>query len=156
MAHVSGHSSLIKTILHKSLAEGVFRDVTSRSSNYYYFLGKTLSWDDELNPPYPIDSYAYERAVRNEIITMKQIGPSDISFVVPRRNWTSGTVYDMYDDEYSNQIVGLDIVSGGTGFNALPTITITGGGGTGAVFTPVVLEGQIIDVDLVSRGTGYT
>jgi hypothetical protein len=156
MAHVSGHSSLIKTILHKSLAEGVYRDVTSRSSNYYYFLGKTLSWNDELNPPYPIDSYAYERDVRNEIITMKQIGPSDVSFVIPRRNWTSGFVYDMYDDEYSNEIIGLNVVSGGTGFNTLPTITVTGGGGTGAAFTPVLLEGQIIDVDLVSRGTGYT
>lgn len=149
-------SSLIKTILHKSLAEGVYRDVTTKSSNYYYFLGKTLKWEDELNPPYPIDSYAYERAVRNEIITMKQIGPSDVSFVVPRRNWVSGTVYDMYDDEYSNQIIGIDIVSGGVGFNTLPTITISGGGGTGAQYTPVVLDGEIIGVDLVSKGTGYT
>ena len=156
MSHVSSHSSLIKTILHKSLAEGVYRDVTTRSSNYYYFLGKTLSWAEELNPPYPIDSYAYERAVRNEIITMKQIGPSDVSFVVPRRNWVTGTVYDMYDDEYCNEIIGIDIVSGGSGFNTLPTITITGGGGTGAVYTPVVLDGQIIDVDLVSKGVGYT
>ena len=149
-------SSLIKTILHKSLAEGVYRDVTTKSSNYYYFLGKTLGWADELNPPYPIDSYAYERSVRNEIITMKQIGPSDISFVVPRRNWVSGTVYDMYDDEYSNQIIGINIVSGGVGYINLPTITITGGGGTGASYTPVVLDGQIIGVDLVSKGTGYT
>ena len=156
MAHVSGHSSLIKTILHKSLAEGVYRDVTTRSSNYYYFLGKTLAWDNELDPPYPVDSYAYERETRNQIITMKQIGPSDVSFVIPRRNWTSGTIYDMYDDEYSNQIIGINIISGGSGYNTLPTITITGGGGTGAEYTAVVLDGQIIDVDLVSKGTGYT
>jgi len=149
-------SSLIKTILHKSLAEGVYRDVVTRSSNYYYYLGKTLSWTNELDPPYPIDSYAYERNARSEIITMKQIGPSDVSFVIPRRNWTSGTVYDMYDDEYCNEILGIDIVSGGSGFNTLPTITISGGGGTGASYTPVVLDGQIIDVDFVSRGTGYT
>jgi hypothetical protein len=149
-------SSLIKSILHKSLAEGVYRDVTTRSSNYYYFLGKTLSWQDELNPPFPIDSYAYERAVRNEIITMKQIGPSDVSFVVPRKNWVDGVIYDMYDDEYCNEIIGIDIISGGSGYNTLPTIIITGGGGAGAIYTPVVLDGQIIDVDLVSRGTGYT
>lgn len=149
-------SSLIKTILHKSLAEGVYRDVVTRSSNYYYYLGKTLSWADEMSPPYPIDSYAYERAARSEIITMKQIGPSDVSFVIPRVNWTANTTYDMYDDEYCNEIIGIDIVSGGAGYNSLPTITITGGGGTGAVYTPVVLDGQIIDVDLVSRGTGYT
>jgi hypothetical protein len=149
-------SSLIKTILHKSLAEGVYRDVVTRSSNYYYYLGKTLSWTDELNPPYPIDSYAYERNARSEIITMKQIGPSDVAFVIPRRNWTSGTVYDMYDDEYCNEILGINIISGGSGFTSLPTITISGGGGTGASYTPVVLDGQIIDVDFVSRGTGYT
>lgn len=151
-----GTSSLIKTILHKSLAEGVFRDVVTRSSNYYYFLGKTMQWSDELNPPYPIDSYSYERATRADIITMKLISPTDVSFVIPRKNWTSNIVYDMYDDAYSNEIIGINIVSGGVGFNSLPTIAISGGGGSGAAFTAVVLEGQIIGVDLVSKGTGYT
>ena len=149
-------SSLIKTILHKSLAEGVYRDVVTKSSNYYYFLGKTLEWDDEFNPPYPVDSYAYERLVRSDIITLKQISPTDVSFVIPRRNWISGVIYDMYDDEYCDQIIGLDIISGGTSYTSLPTITVTGGGGTGASFTPVVEDGQLIDVDLVSRGGGYT
>lgn len=149
-------SSLIKTILHKSLAEGVFKDVVTRSSNYYYFLGKTLEWGDELNPPYPIDSYAYEREVRNDIITLKQISSTDVSFVVDKKDWLVDTVYDIYDDEYCNEIIGIDIISGGIGYTDLPTITISGGGGSGAVYTPVVLEGQIIDVDLVSRGVGYT
>jgi hypothetical protein len=149
-------SSLIKTILHKSLAEGVYRDVVTRSSNYYYFLGKTLAWGDELNPPYPVDSYAYERLVRSDIITLKQISPTDVSFVIPRRNWVSGLVYDMYDDEYCDEILGLDIISGGTSYTSVPTITISGGGGTGAVFTAAIFDGQIVDVDLVSRGSGYT
>jgi hypothetical protein len=149
-------SSLIKTILHKSLAEGVYRDLVTRSSSYYYFLGKTLAWGDELNPPYPVDSYAYERLVRSDIITLKQISPTDVSFVIPRRNWTSGVIYDMYDDEYSDEIIGLDVISGGTSYTSLPTITITGGGGSGAAYTAVVFDGQIIDVDLVSRGSGYT
>lgn len=156
MPHVINHSSLIKTILHKSLAEGVFRDVVTKSSNYYYFLGKTLDWDDEFNPPYPIDSYAYELATRADIITMKLISPTDVSFVIPRKNWTSNNVYDMYDDEYSNEIIGINIISGGVGFNSLPTITLSGGGGSGAAFTPVIFEGEIIGVDLVSKGTGYT
>ena len=149
-------SSLIKTILHKSLAEGVYRDVVTRSSNYYYFLGKTLEWADELLPPYPVDSYAYERLVRSDIITLKQINPTDISFVIPRVNWTSGIVYDMYDDEYCDEILGLDIVSGGVNYTSLPTITVTGGGGSGAIFEPVVFDGQIIDITLVARGLGYT
>jgi len=154
-------SSLIKTILHKTLAEGVYKDVTTRTSNYYYFLGKTLQWSDESAPPYPIDSYAYERAVRDEIITMKAITPSDVSFVIPRVNWTTGVVYDMYDDEYSTEILGLNVVNGGTGYTSLPTITITGGGGTGAKFYPVVYDGSIIEIEPIgisntSRGSGYT
>jgi hypothetical protein len=154
-------SSLIKTILHKTLAEGVYKDVTTRSSNYYYFLGKTLQWSDEAAPSYPVDSYAYERIVRDDIITMKAITPSDVSFVIPRVNWTTGVVYDMYDDEYSTEILGLNIVNGGTGYTSLPTITITGGGGTGAKFYPVVYDGSIIEIERLgvsntSRGSGYT
>jgi hypothetical protein len=154
-------SSLIKTILHKTLAEGVYKDVTTRSSNYYYFLGKTLQWSDEAAPPYPVDSYAYERTVRGDIITMKAITPSDVSFVIPRVNWTTGVVYDMYDDEYSTEILGLNIVNGGTGYTSLPTITVTGGGGTGAKFYPVVFDGSIVEIERLgvsdtSRGTGYT
>jgi hypothetical protein len=154
-------SSLIKTILHKTLAEGVYKDVVTRSSNYYYFLGKTLEWNDEATPPYPVDSYAYERAVRDDIITLKTITASDVSFVIPRVNWTSGTVYDMYDDEYSTEVLGLNIVNGGTGYTSLPTITITGGGGTGAKYYPVVYDGSIIEIERIgvsdtSRGTGYT
>jgi hypothetical protein len=154
-------SSLIKTILHKTLAEGVFKDVTQRSSNYYYFLGKTLQWSDDTAPPYPVDSYAYERAVRSDIITMKAITPSDVSFVIPRVNWTTGTIYDMYDDEYSTEVIGLNIVNGGTGYTSLPTVTVTGGGGTGAKFYPIVYDGSIIDIEVVgisdtSKGSGYT
>jgi len=148
-------SSLIKSILQKSLAEGVYQDIVKKNSNYYYFLGKTLEWDSEAEPPYPIDSYAYERAVRSDIIVLKQININDVSFVIPRINWIPGLVYDMYDDEYSDEIIGLDIISGGTSYTSLPTITVTGGGGFGAEFNPVIFDGVLIDVEIVSRGSGY-
>lgn len=148
-------SSLIKTILHKSLAEGVYRDLVNRTSNYYYFLGKTLEWEDELNPPYPVDSYAYEKFIRSEIITFKQISPSDIAFVIPRINWTTGVIYDMYDDEYSDQLSGVNIISGGQGYTSTPTLTVVGGGGQGAQFTAAISNGQIVSVETVSRGFGY-
>jgi hypothetical protein len=153
---MANSSSLIKTILHKSLAEGVYRDLVNRTSNYYYFLGKTLEWEDELNPPYPVDSYAYEKFIRSEIITMKQISPSDVSFVIPRTNWTPGVIYDMYDDEYSDELSGVNIISGGQGYTSVPTLTVTGGGGQGASFTASISNGQIVSIQTVSRGFGYT
>ena len=153
------NSSLVKTILYKSLAEGVYKDVVTRASSYYYFLGKTLSWDDDSKPPRPVDSPFYEHDVRNEIITIKEIRPSDIAFVIPRRNWVSDVVYDMYDDQYCDEVLGVNVVSGGSGYIDIYdiTVTITGGGGTGA--TAVVSEivgGAVSGVVLTNRGAGYT
>ncbi len=140
---MANDSKLVKTILYKSLAEGVYRDVVTKSSSYYYFLGQTLTWADENNPPYPVDSLTYEHDVRNEIITIKEIKPSDVAFVIRRLDWASDVVYDMYDDKYCDQVLGVNVISGG--------------GGTGA--TAVVSEiaqGQISGVILTSPGTGYT
>lgn len=155
------NSALVKSILYKSLAEGVYKDVVSRSSSYYYFLGKTLKWSDENNPPEAVDSYEYERDVRNEIITIKEIKPSDVAFVIPRKNWISDFIYDMYDDQYCDQVIGVNIVSGGQGYIDPTTITLTftGGGATGAdVATAVVQEvvdGQISKITLTHRGANY-
>ena len=153
------NTSLIKNILYKSLAEGVFKDVVTRSSSYYYYLGKTLSWDDETKPPLPVDSYTYERSARNEIITIKEIKPSDVSFVIPRKDWVSDVVYDMYDDRYSDEVLGINIVSGGSGYINVDdiSITITGGGGTGATAVAVeAFRGGISKVVLTNPGSGYT
>ena len=82
-------TKLVKSILYRALAEGVYRDVVTKSSSYYYFLGQSLSWVDENNPPSPVDSLTYEHDVRNEMITIKEIKPSDIAFVIDRKNWAA-------------------------------------------------------------------
>ncbi len=156
---MANDSKLVKTILYKSLAEGVYRDVVTKSSSYYYFLGQTLSWEDENTPPYPVDSLDYEHSVRNEIITVKEIKPSDVAFVIRRLNWASDVVYDMYDDKYCDQVLGVNVISGGAGYINIDEIelVIEGGGGTGA--TAVVSEltqGQISGIVLTSPGVGYT
>ena len=151
-------SYLIKSILHKSLAEGVYRDIVTRKSNYYYMLGKTIAWNTDDDPPYPIDSFAYEQATRSEAITYKAINASDVSFVANRINWEANTVYDMYDDSYSGEVIGLNLISGGTGYTSLPVVEVTGGGGTGASYGAIVDTGtgKIIGVQRFAKGSGYT
>jgi hypothetical protein len=152
-------TKLVKSILYKSLAEGVYRDVVTKSSSYYYFLGQTLNWVDENNPPKPIDSLTYEHSVRNEIITIKEIKPSDISFVIKRRDWASDVVYDMYDDRYSDEVIGVDIISGGSGYINISDIQleIVGGGGTGATAVVSEITGSSISgIVLTNPGSGYT
>jgi hypothetical protein len=152
-------SSLLKTLLHKTIAEGLYKEVQSRTSKYYYFLGKTLSWTNEEAPPFPIDSFQYEKDVRNEIITVKQIKPSDVAFVVPRYDWTSGTVYDIYDDQYSTEVQGLNIINGGGAFTSIPTLTISEPdlpNGVQATATAVLYNSEIVGYEMTNRGSGYT
>ena len=144
-------AALIKDIIHNAVAEGIYREVVSRSARYYHYLGKTISWEDDLNPENPINTIAYENKCRSEIITTKEIKYSDVSFVVPRVNWTSGTIYDQYDDEYGTQLIGINLMSGGTGYITIPTITISGGGGTGATASCTISNGRVTSITLTNE-----
>lgn len=148
-------STLVKTLLHNSVADSVYKEVTTKTGRYYYFLGSVLDWTDPLNPPSPIDSFDYERDARRDIILVKEIQPSDVAYVIDRINWISNTVYDLYDDNYSDQLVGIDLLSGGTGYSGNTTVTISGGGGTGATANATVANGAITAILLETRGSGY-
>ena len=208
-------SSLLKTILNKSVADGIYNEIMTRYSRYYYFLGRTLTWEDELAPPYPTDSYAYELATRNEMITLKEIKPTDVAYVVPRHDWSSGTIYDQYDDQYSTEVQGVNLIGGGLSYATAPNVyigstgsvlwapstsyisgqliksngshyivtntgvssttapthtsgsalngtvtleyvSVSDAGGTGATAICSVLDGQVIDITLTHKGSGYT
>lgn len=151
-------SSLLKAGLHQSIAKGLYNELQTRSSHYYYFLGKTLSWDDDLDPPYPINSFKYDLQTRNEIITMKEIKSTDVAFIVERYNWTSGFIYDQYDDHYCDELDGIDLISGGYGYADPPSVVITGGGNptVNATAVATIANGVIIDISLTNPGRGYT
>lgn len=150
-------SSLLKSYLHNSIAEAVYNEIQNRSARYYYFLGKTIAWNDDLNPPYPVDSFAYELDTRKEIITMKEIKSTDVAFIISRVDWTSGTIYDMYDDQYSDEVQGINLISGGSNYSNPPIVTISGGGGTGATAVATINgEGVVVEIQLTSRGRNYT
>ena len=53
-------------------------------------------------------------------------------------------------------LTSIDITSGGSGYDAVvpPTLTISGGGGTGAAARAVV-NGSIVDIEVTAGGSGY-
>lgn len=53
-------------------------------------------------------------------------------------------------------IKSIAVINQGSGYTSVPTATIVGGGGTGAVLTPVILDNKVIRIDIVSRGTRFT
>lgn len=116
-------NSILRNIAHNSFADGIYTDLTNRTTRYYHYFGKVATWLDETVPYQSVDSANYERSVRNEIVVMKEIAPSDVAYIIPRIDWTSGTVYDRYDDSYSDEIRGINLSAPGTGYTS-PIVTI--------------------------------
>lgn len=50
----------------------------------------------------------------------------------------------------------VDVIKLGTGYHTPPQVTAVGGGGVGASFRATVESGQVIDVSVISQGSGYT
>ena len=72
------------------------------TEKYYLFVGRSESWADDNAPPVPVDSIVSEYEVYRDITAAKNVASSDVTFVIPRRNWVTGTVYDMYHHGYSS------------------------------------------------------
>lgn len=94
-------SFLLKDAIHSSLVDSVYSEILTRNSNYYYFIGRVMEWDDPDNPDEPLSTGEYEHETRNSIISVKKITIADISYVVRRIDWLSGTVYDEFDPDYT-------------------------------------------------------
>lgn len=56
----------------------------------------------------------------------------------------------------ANVVTGVSIVNPGAGYAAAPTVTFSGGGGTGATATATVTGGVVTSVVVTAGGTGYT
>ena len=75
------------------------------ADTYYLAIGRPQAFADnqafndgtDASPPTPVDDvgqleyYAYD-----DFLAAKKIASTDVSIVIPRRNWTTGTVYDYY------------------------------------------------------------
>lgn len=71
----------------------------------YFFVGRNEPFTDDNDPPTPVNSTAnVEFTPWREMIGAKRISASDVTHAVPRHNWTSGVVYDYYDDQDTNLI----------------------------------------------------
>lgn len=92
---------IVSKTFSKHLADQFIESISEPANNVYYLAASKhtaySSGDDSVPTPvettkqFQIDPY-------NEIIFGKKITSSDVSLMIPRYNWTSGTVYDQYSD----------------------------------------------------------
>ena len=74
-------------------------------NNLYMSIGKPTPWLNDANPPTPEDSIGYGYAVKTATIAMKKVGLSDMTLAIPRINWSSGSVYTMYEHDLAEEII---------------------------------------------------
>ena len=67
-------------------------------STVYFAIGKVDQWPDDNNPPAPTQDQATLKKMFKNLVAAKLVLTSNLAAVVPRFDWTSGTVYDRYDN----------------------------------------------------------
>ncbi len=84
-----------------------FAEAFSETSNtiMYLFIGKNTSFPNDNIPPTPVNSTAnVEFTPWRDMYAVKRITTADVTHAIERYDWTSGTVYDQYDDQDTNLI----------------------------------------------------
>jgi hypothetical protein len=68
--------------------------------------GRTDYEGTDANPVTPSDTVVTEFSAFDDLLAAKKITSSDVSFAVPRRNWATGTTYDIYRHDYGEYTTG--------------------------------------------------
>ena len=112
-------SAIITEKFRQHNATQFFESFTESSKSVYYlFIGKATAYTtatttgSDSSPPTPADAggeteyYAWE-----SMLAAKNIASSDITYALPRRNWTNGTTYDMYKHDISSSSTTTSVAS---------------------------------------------
>ncbi len=101
-------SAIITEKFRQHNANQFVESFTEAAANkYYLFLGKATGFTasttggTDSSPPTPADSVKDEAFAWDSMLGAKLITSSDIKYSIPRRNWSNGTVYDMYEHDIS-------------------------------------------------------
>jgi len=96
--------AVIRPEFHSSFATQFLSDLQYLRANVFYYLGKIDSWaNDEFPPDEPGETVAGDIETRNNIVFMKRVNAVDVSIVIPRYNWVSGTVFSQWDHTLNMQ-----------------------------------------------------
>ena len=80
------------------LARSFHRDIKNNNDYFHFAVGRTEPWSDDTAPEVPIDNDSYISTFRRSMMFTQRIDSADVCLLARRENWTSGTVYDEYDD----------------------------------------------------------
>jgi hypothetical protein len=93
-------TGIITDSLKRILLDNLITEVATGAASYYIGIGNSIDWDSSDTAPDPTNTLREERNLRLRLQSIKS--GEDVSYVVPRNNWVSGTVYSGWDDNVSS------------------------------------------------------
>ena len=88
--------AIITNPIKKQVIQNLKDDIDSSGTHYYAVIGRSEDWNETDAAPVPVNSAREERNFRLGLQSAKKV--SDLTFCVPRYNWSSGAIYSAYDD----------------------------------------------------------
>jgi len=67
---------------------------------------RTNNEGTDIAPLTPADNLNAQHCPFDDLMAAKKIAASDVTFAIPRRNWTTGTTYDIYRHDYGEYATG--------------------------------------------------
>jgi len=93
-------SAIITDPFKKQIMENVVNEVKNLTARYYVGIGKNDQWNSTETVPTPTDTPKTIRSAQSSLQSVKAVAAA--SFVIPRYNWSSGSIYNGYDDDISS------------------------------------------------------
>jgi hypothetical protein len=72
--------------------------------------GRTNNEGTDILPVTPADNENTQNFTYDDMLACKKVASTNAGFVIPRRNWTTATVYDYYRHDYGEYITGTTTV----------------------------------------------
>ena len=89
--------AIIKSNIRSEIAKTFYGGLQAKTTQLYFMLGREAAWANDLLPPAPLSSGAYEVETRRDSVRFQSVSLSNVSLMAERENWFAGVVYDMYD-----------------------------------------------------------
>lgn len=92
--------AIVTDTFKKFVGDKIKLDFDSADTLYFIGIGRSQIWNDSDITVTPTNRPATERDFRQNLQAVRQI--NDLSYVVPRVNWASGSIYNAFDDNVTN------------------------------------------------------
>ena len=89
---------LIRDQARVQQARSFYRDIYNDNDRYFLAASRTTTWTTDTDPDTSYDNRIDMSQFRRDILFVKKVQNSDVAMLARRIDWTSGTVYDQYDD----------------------------------------------------------